>query len=167
MESARRNVHVVRSHRHSTGSQLQRVLGHLRLAFDGHELAWVSAIAAADRPGTSASLLALPRKIFALDRMPPVWPSADSSPTPSASRSAISATWSHARAFGQPEPPCPPLCAFAAAADRTCLLPEPAFRGTSDSFPQLEVATQLLHEPTWRPTWAMLAAAAERAGGLV
>ena len=70
MESARRNVHVVRSHRHSTGSQLQRVLGHLRVAFDGHEVAWISAIAAADGMAMAPSLLPSPVSTFPSDRGP-------------------------------------------------------------------------------------------------
>ena len=68
---------------------------------------------------------------------PPNQPAADLSPSPSARRSARSATRSQARAPGQPAASCPPLCAFAAAIDRTWLLPEPCFPRSSSLYLQL------------------------------
>ena len=137
MDSARRSVQEVRSRRHRTGPQLQRVLGHLRVAFGGHDVASRLSIAAAHRPATALSLLGRRSSTFGREMNPPNEPPADASSFASASRSARSATRSQARASGQPAPSCPPLRAFAAAIDRTWLLPEPCFPRSSSLYLQL------------------------------
>ena len=133
----RRNDWIEQPLRCSPASQIRASRGERRPAFDGNERTWISAIAAADRLGASASLLPSRRSTFPSQINPPNQPAADLSPSPSARRSARSATRSQARAPGQPAPSCPPLRAFAAAIDRTWLLPEPCFPRSSSLYLQL------------------------------
>ena len=133
----RRNDWIEQPIRCSPASQIRASRGERRPAFDGNERTWISAIAAADWLGTSASLLPSRRSTFPSQINPPNQPAADLSPSPSARRSARSATRSQARAPGQPAPSCPPLRAFAAAIDRTWLLPEPCFPRSSSLYLQL------------------------------
>ena len=133
----RRNDWIEQPIRCSPASQIRASRGERRPAFDGNERTWISAIAAADWLGTSASLLPSRRSTFPSQINPPNQPAADLSPSPSARRSARSATRSQARASGQPAPSCPPLCAFAAVIDRTWILREPSFPRTSALYPQL------------------------------
>ena len=133
----RRNDWIEQPLRCSPASQIRASRGERRLVLLGHELAWISAIAAADWLGTSTSEVHTGGPDFHTEILPPKQPAADLSPSPSARRSARSATRSQARAPGQPAPSCPPLRAFAAAIDRTWLLPEPCFPRSSSLYLQL------------------------------
>ena len=133
----RRNDWIDQPLRCNAASQIRASRGETRPDLLGYELArnWLGT--RADWLGASASLLHTGGPDFHTEINPPNQPAADLSPSPSARRSARSATRSQARAPGQPAPSCPPLRAFAAAIDRTWLLPEPPFLRSSALFLQL------------------------------
>ena len=133
----RRNDWIDQPLRCNAASQIRASRGETRPDLLGYELArnWLGT--RADWLGTSASLLHTGGPDFHTEIDPPNEPAADLRSSASASRSARSAIRSQARAPGQPAPSCPPLRAFAAAIDRTWLLPEPCFPRSSSLYLQL------------------------------
>ena len=118
----RRNDWIDQPLRCNAASQIRASRGERRPAFDGNERTWISAIAAADWLGTSTSLLPSRRLTFPSQINPPNQPAADLSPSPSARRSARSATRSQARAFWPTSTIMPPsLCLC--CCDRSHLAP--------------------------------------------
>jgi hypothetical protein len=159
----RRNDWIDQPLRCNAASQIRASRSSEAVALLGYEVArnWLGT--RADWLGASTSLLHTGGPDFHTEIDPPNEPAADLRSSASASRSARSAIRSQARAPGQPAPSSPPPCAFAAAIDRTWLLPEPSFLRSSALF--LQVLEAQGGRPLFRSCGAACLLETRREGG--